>query len=209
VKFDIPVDARAHSYWENSEFPDAQSAVLWYTETPNARTNGFDTRHYISVTAPSAPRFRTFETKAAISRVMARWSNDVLLVEAEVFARPNTCKRDYAAEGDHGISPALFNTATGELSFIAGPFFPEGCAEGAESVVLLARGDFWTVNTPGDCLFLRQNPAPDAAVITCIVHGATVNAASGNVTETGGIRWRRIHTISLQDGWVAEEFLRR
>lgn len=67
----------------------------------------------------------------------------------------------------------------------------------------VAAGDNARINTPGDCLRLRQ--APGGTVITCLSHGIQVKVTGAPVTNEG-VAWVPVSTL-LGNGWMAAGFL--
>lgn len=204
LKFDfLPIDAKVTDYAQASD--ESSSLITWVVQTPNPNSHGFDERFF--VTAVVGNDVRTFESRLPIGALVSPWRDGKWLVDAEVAMRPNTCGRDYAKDGDHGLSPALFDPATGDLAFFGAPYFPDGCAEGAETVVQFWSGTAATIVTPGDCLNLRTSPRAAAKVGDCLPDGVVV-LKNGPITESDGIRWVSITTLGAERGWVAEPFLR-
>lgn len=106
---------------------------------------------------------------------------------------------------DHGLSPAVFDPATGDLAFFGAPYFASGCAEGAETVIQAWTGNAAKVVAPGDCLNVRGGPGA-VKVTDCLPDGAIV-LRNGPITESDGTRWVWITTLGGNPGWVAEPFL--
>lgn len=67
----------------------------------------------------------------------------------------------------------------------------------------VAAGDLARINTPGDCLRLREAPA--GTVLTCLSHGIQVKV-TGPATLVEGVSWVPVSTL-LGDGWMAAGFL--
>lgn len=168
--------------------------------------NGYDQLHFVSALADG--RWQTFTSKIGLGRISMPLDDGTWLIEAEVALRPNTCTQDYAKDGDHGLSPAVFNPKTGDLAFFGAPFFSTGCAEGAERVAAIWKGDVRKVATPDDCLNLRAMPATDAVILDCLPDGALV-LNGGSATESGGTRWVGVATLGGTTGWVALPYLVR
>jgi hypothetical protein len=198
----LPPEAKVSAYFGVSG--SSRFAVAWSTSTPNAQSHGFDSRYFI--TSWSQGKVTTYETLAPFFAIQGPWGPDKWLVSAEVSMRPNTCTKDYARDGDHGLSPAVFDPATGDISFVGAPFFPDGCAEGAETIVAVWNGPTLAVHTPGDCLNLREIPSPAAKSLDCLPDGAIV-LTNGPITESGGTRWASVTTLGATTGWMAEDFL--
>ncbi len=68
-----------------------------------------------------------------------------------------------------------------------------------------SEGDQALVNTPGDCLRLREGPGPDYAIITCIPNRSEVTV-TGTPARVSGISWVPVST-SAGPGWMAEAYL--
>lgn len=192
LKFDdLPTAAKVLDF--ESDDSSGRVLLLWT----------YDARYFVTTVDGSGAT--TFESKFTIGRISRPWADGKWLVEAEVALRPNTCAEDYAKDGDHGLSPAVFDPATGDLAFFGAPYFASGCAEGAETVIETWTGTAAKVITPGDCLNVRGGPGA-VKVVDCLPNGAIV-LRNGPITESGGIRWVWITTLGGNPGWVAEPFL--
>jgi len=202
LKFNaLPIEAKVTDFAQADD--GSRSLIAWQLQTPNPTSHGFDTRYF--VTAVDGQRTETFETRISIGRIRSAWRDGKWLIEAEVALRPNTCPQDYAKDGDHGLSPAVFDPVTGDLAFFGAPYFASGCAEGAETVIQTWTGTAAKVIAPGDCLNVRVGPG-GAKVVDCLPDGAIV-LRNGPITESGGTRWVWITTLGAEPGWVAEPFL--
>ena len=60
------------------------------------------------------------------------------------------------------------------------------------------------VNTPGDCLNVRADPAASGTVLACAAHGTLLRELAEDVSE-----WVRVVTPAGAEGWVSEQFLVR
>ncbi len=67
----------------------------------------------------------------------------------------------------------------------------------------VAAGDHARINTPGDCLRLRE--APGGAIRTCLSHGIQV-LVTGKPVIVEGVSWVPVSTL-LGNGWMAAAFL--
>lgn len=202
LKFDaLPIEAKVTDF--ASDESGSRSLIEWTVSTPNPTSHGFDTRYF--TTAIDGSSVTTFETRIQLCRISRPWRDGKWLIEAEVALRPNTCPQEYAKDGDHGLSPAVFDPATGDLAFFGAPYFASGCAEGAETVIQTWTGTAAKVLAPGDCLNVRVGPGA-AKVIDCLPNGAIV-MRNGPITESDGVRWVWITTLGAEPGWVAEPFL--
>lgn len=203
LKFDaLPIEAKVTDF--ASDETGSRSLIEWTVSTPNPTSHGFDSRYF--ATAIDGSSVTTFESRIQLGRISRPWDDGKWLVDAEVAMRPNTCTQDYARDGDHGLSPVVFDPATGDLAFLGAPYFPQGCAEGAETVVQTWTGAAAKVVTPGDCLNMRASPGAAAKIVDCLPDGAVV-LRKGPITEDGGVRWVWITTLGNEPGWVAEPFL--
>lgn len=61
------------------------------------------------------------------------------------------------------------------------------------------------VNTPGDCLNLRD--APGGKAIKCVVHGTRLILPLDFGFAPDNSRWLRVRTEAGDEGWVAQEFV--
>lgn len=206
LKFDfLPFEARVTGFIQSND--ESRYLLTWLLSTPNPTSHGFDYRYF--VTSVGGTQAQTFETRTTIGTLAGEWRDRKWLVNAEVALRPNTCAHDYAKDGDRGLSPAVFDPATGDLAFLGAPYFADvtgGCAEGAETVVATWIGVSARILAPGDCLNLRTAPGSNTKVADCLPDGAIV-LRTGSTTEADGIRWASISTLGGESGWVAEAFL--
>jgi hypothetical protein len=67
----------------------------------------------------------------------------------------------------------------------------------------LSSGDKARINTPGDCLRLRD--APEGSIVSCLSHGGQVSITGSPVT-VDGLQWVPVSTL-VGKGWMASSFL--
>lgn len=68
-------------------------------------------------------------------------------------------------------------------------------------------GPFVYVAGADTCLFVREEPATDAAPLECIPEGAPLRELGETATGDTGREWFAVQTLSGFDGWAAAEFL--
>ena len=73
---------------------------------------------------------------------------------------------------------------------------------------IVANVPYMTVDTPGDCLNLRDAPSASGAIITCVADRVIVRQ-NGNAETADGTVWQPVRLWDGREGWVAEEFLLR
>jgi hypothetical protein len=115
-------------------------------------------------------------------------------------SRPSTCT---AGGTNSGAVPAVFDTETATLRFIPYPFLDPECPGGSHKVVAVRQGDLARVNTPGDCLNVRELPGRDAPIVTCLPHGAIVQ----NQGTLWDGRWTDVRLFDSREGYVAVDYL--
>jgi hypothetical protein len=71
---------------------------------------------------------------------------------------------------------------------------------------IVANAPYATVNTPRDCLNLRDRPSLDAPTALCIADRVLV-IKTGEVTAVDGRRWAKVRLWDGREGWVAEDHL--
>jgi hypothetical protein len=122
-----------------------------------------------------------------------------MLVTAE-YSRETGCVHGVT---EAGAVPAILDFASASLRLIGDPF---SCEAGAVRAVSAMQGPFLTVETPEDCLNLREAPGVGATTITCLGHGALVRLTTGK-TEADGQQRLRVELEGRRSGWVASEFV--
>lgn len=80
---------------------------------------------------------------------------------------------------------------------------PSGERAPAPTPEVVAKGDRATVNTPGECLRMRE--APGGAIVSCLPHGTQVVIVSAPVVSLG-VQWVQVQT-SAGMGWMASQYL--
>jgi DNA-binding CsgD family transcriptional regulator len=68
-------------------------------------------------------------------------------------------------------------------------------------------GPFVYVAGADTCLFVRSEPATDAAPFECIPEGAALRDLDETATDETGREWFAVQTLSGLNGWAAAEFL--
>jgi DNA-binding CsgD family transcriptional regulator len=104
-----------------------------------------------------------------------------------------------------GQAPAIFDFNARTLAFVAELFTPE-CRGGAYSALAVRQGIDARVETPGDCLNLREEPSEEAAVVTCLPHGTLVGIRLGLEPSE---RWWPVQSPIGLSGWVDSAYLVR
>ena len=103
--------------------------------------------------------------------------------------------------------PAFVSLRTGVISPIETEFFAEHYRMDRAYVMSAWPGNLARVNTPGDCLQLRELASAASKSLGCYQHGAIVaEDALGGTPEPG---WVRVIGPAGQVGWMAAEFLER
>jgi len=129
---------------------------------------------------------------------------DHLVVIAE-FNR--VCKASNVPTPLPGAAPAIVDLASGTLSFIGAPFIVDGCGKGGPIVVsVLSGSSLARVNTPGDCLNIRQTPDASATVAACVGDGVLLEVVGKDPVFEG---WSPVTGPRGVAGWAADEFLQR
>jgi hypothetical protein len=104
--------------------------------------------------------------------------------------------------------PAYVDLERGTVTPIDTPFFEANYRMNRTYVLGSIPGDdLARVNTPGDCLNLREGASSGATVITCLGHGTLVSVDALGGTPAAG--WVRVLGPLGQTGYVAAEFLER
>ena len=80
---------------------------------------------------------------------------------------------------------------------------PSGERSPSPAPEVVAKGDRATVNTPGECLRMRDEPGGD--IVSCLPHGTDVIIVSAPVTALG-IQWVQVQTAA-GTGWMAAQYL--
>ncbi len=156
---------------------------------------------YVVLISPDSPHAISAATRVDWrgSLTLDGWADDQRPFVTATFTAPNTClSGDGAPETVTGARPAILDVVAGTLSFLREP---GPCEAGSQRLVAVIRGPFRTVNTPGDCLNLRESPDAAAHATTCLADGVLVHAED----EDGD--WVAVTAPSGQSGWVASEFL--
>ena len=86
---------------------------------------------------------------------------------------------------------------------ITGEAPPSGERVAAPAPEVATKGDRATVNTPGECLRMRDEPG--GSIVSCLPHGTQVVIVSGPLTALG-IQWVQVQT-SAGTGWMASQYL--
>lgn len=121
------------------------------------------------------------------------------------YTRPGTC----TAEGiTSGADPARVDLGTAVYAYIGEPFFDPDCSRGTQRVIALS----WAttrVNTPGDCLNVRQQPSTSAPIISCLHDGVLLEMIPPPTDGFPGESWQFVRLPDSRTGWVAKEYLVR
>ncbi len=130
-----------------------------------------------------------------VASVARQLENGQLLATFTFWDRPATCTSGGTSAG---AVPALFDPRNARVQFIAVPFLDPGCPGGSQEVIAVRQGHLARVDTPGDCLNLRERPEADAAVIACVPHG-TIVENDGTVWYD---RWTDVTLFDGREGWA-------
>ncbi|MGH2609535.1 MAG: SH3 domain-containing protein, partial [Tepidiformaceae bacterium] len=114
--------------------------------------------------------------------------------------RPATCT---SGGTNSGSAPAIFDTETGVVQFIPDPFLNPACPGGSHTVIAFQQGDLARVDTPGDCLNVRELPEASAPIITCLPHGAIVR----NQGALWHGQWTNVTLFDGREGFASVEYL--
>lgn len=89
---------------------------------------------------------------------------------------------------------------TGTLLFMGRLVDPEGTSVPSSGTRTA------TVQTAGDCLYLRPEPTTASAALDCFPDGTVVNLREGDRRNADGHSWQPVE-VDGQQGWMAAEFL--
>ncbi|MCK9521190.1 MAG: SH3 domain-containing protein, partial [Dehalococcoidia bacterium] len=121
-----------------------------------------------------------------------------IVVTADTGPRPG-------CEAHPGVAPAILDPRAATLAFVA-EFFEAGCRGGTQRVLAVQQGVSARVETPGDCLNLREEPSESAAIITCLPHGTLLGFRLGMSPQE---RWWPVISPLGTPGWVDSGYLVR
>lgn len=127
-------------------------------------------------------------------------------------------------EGDEARANLLLGNAQGPSLVIVAVHngriasFNSGCGLGPDNIeqwsggapFLLpppSYGPFVYVAGADTCLFVRAEPATEAAPLECIPEGAPLRDLEETATDETGREWLAVQTLSGLNGWAAAEFL--
>lgn len=132
-------------------------------------------------------------------------SDDRMLMATVDYTRPGTC----TAQGlTMGADPALVDLHTGTYAYIGEPFYDPNCSHGTQRVIVRS---FATarVNTPGDCLNVRQHASASAPIVTCLHDGVLLQLIPPPTDTFADESWQFVWLPDSRTGWVAKEYLVR
>jgi hypothetical protein len=124
-----------------------------------------------------------------------------VFVSDKELGLPNSNLYDYERS-----VPAYVDLERGTANPIDTPFFEAHYRMNRTYVLGTGPEQIGRVNTPGDCLYLRETGAPDGKIITCLKHGTLVAL---DVFAGAPEGWVRVFGPMGELGYVAAQYLER